>query len=241
MLQVKEVSKLTGVSVRTLHHYDHIGLLTPESATESGYRLYSQKDLMHLQEILFFRELGFPLKQIKSLMSDPSYSRSDALRMQKRLLTDRVTHIQGMIEMIDGTLEQREGDLDMTEERHFKGFKFSESDSYEAEARELYGDQAVDEGKAKIKGNEQALQEEMNDIYRELAQTMEHNPTSKEAQVAIEQWYNYLNRMGSYSKEAFAGLGEMYISDERFQQNIDQFRPGLAEWMRDAMKVYAGN
>lgn len=75
MLQVKEVSKLTGVSVRTLHHYDHIGLLTPESTTEAGYRLYSQKDLMHLQEILFFRELGFPLKQIKSLMSDPSYSR----------------------------------------------------------------------------------------------------------------------------------------------------------------------
>ncbi len=237
-MKVKEVSQLTGVSVRTLHHYDDIGLLTPDDLTEAGYRLYSDDNLATLQQILFFRELGFSLKKIKELLDSPTFNRQDAFEMQRNMLVDKRKQLDRMIETIDKTIQQGKGEVVMTNEEKFKGFEFGEN-PYEQEARERWGDKVVDESNKKVAQFGPDLGEEMNRIYFALAKIRHLNPASEEAQEAIGEWFDFLNRMGSYSLEAFAGLGQMYVDDERFLKNIDKFGEGLAVFMRDAMAVFA--
>ncbi|BAQ09080.1 MerR family transcriptional regulator [Bacillus sp. OxB-1] len=236
-MKVKEVAELTGVSVRTLHHYDEIGLLKPDDVTEAGYRLYSDSNLATLQQILFFRELGFPLKKIKELLGSPTFDRKEAFELQLDMLIAKRKQLDIMIETIEKTIQHEKGERTMTNEEKFKGFDFSHN-PYEQEARERWGDQAVDESTKKVAQFGKELEAEMNRIYIKLADLRHLKPESSEAQEAIGEWYTFLNKIGSYSLEAFKGLGEMYVADERFTRNIDQFGEGLAEWMRDAMGVH---
>lgn len=238
-MKVKEVSKLTGISVRTLHHYDNIGLLTPDQLTEAGYRLYSDDNLATLQQILFFRELGFPLKKIKELLTSPAFDRQEAFEMQRNMLLEKRKQLDLMIQTIEKTIRHGKGEYIMTNEEKFKGFDFSKN-PYEQEARDRWGDKAVDDSNKKVAQFGPELGEEMNRIYFNLADIRHLDPTSDEAQAGIEEWFNLLNKMGTYSLEAFAGLGQMYVDDERFTKNIDKFGEGLAVFMRDAMGIYAG-
>lgn len=236
-MKVKEVSQLTGVSVRTLHHYDDIGLVTPDSTTEAGYRLYSDDNLATLQQVLFFRELGFSLKKIKELLTSPAFSRQEAFEMQRKMLLEKRKQLDSMINTIEKTIQYERGELVMTNEEKFKGFDFSKN-PYEQEARDRWGDKAVDESNKKTQQFGPELEKEMNRIYFNLAELRHLSPNSAEAQSAISEWFNFLNKMGNYSLDAFKGLGEMYVADERFTKNIDQFGEGLALFMRDAMAVY---
>jgi DNA-binding transcriptional MerR regulator len=237
-MKVKEVADLTGVSVRTLHHYDEIGLLVPDNVTEAGYRVYSNENLTTLQQILFFREVGFPLKKIKELLESPSVNRLEAFELQRDMLVAKRSQLETMIETIDKTLKSEKGEMTMTNEEKFKGFDFS-SNPYEQEARDRWGDEAVDKANKNVAQFGKETQEEMNRIYFNLAELRHNDPATEEAQSAIGEWYKFLNKIGDYSLEAFAGLGEMYVADERFTKNIDKFGEGLAAFMRDAMKVYA--
>ncbi|MED5019436.1 MerR family transcriptional regulator [Paenibacillus chibensis] len=241
-MMVKDVAELAGISVRTLHHYDDIGLLHPSETTEAGYRVYSDEDLALLQQILFFRELGFPLKQIREIVSRPDFNRREAMELHHKLLLEKRVRLERMIKTLEKTMKHEKGEIEMTNEDKFAGFDFS-SNPYEQEARERWGDQAVDESNAKLnqlsKTEQGQLGEEMNAIYRKLAALRNEPPASEEAQQAIGEWYDWLNRMGKYSLEAFKGLGQMYVDDERFTRNIDQFGEGLARFMRDAMAEYA--
>ncbi|MBG9503184.1 MerR family transcriptional regulator [Bacillus thuringiensis] len=208
-MRVKEVADLVGISVRTLHHYDEIGLLTPDETTESGYRLYSNENLETLQQILFFKELGFPLKKIKEIIMSPSFDREEALQLHKKMLLEKRARLD-----------------------------FSHN-PYEEEAREKWGDAAVDKANEYAKGMSKENQEEFNAIYRNLATLRHDAPDSKEAQAAIKVWYDYLQNFSHYSLDAFKGLGQMYVADERFTKNIDKFGEGLAQFMCDAMEIYA--
>ncbi|MGG0668397.1 MerR family transcriptional regulator [Sporosarcina koreensis] len=237
-MKVKEVADLTGVSVRTLHHYDEIGLLVPDNVTEAGYRVYSDENLTTLQQILFFREVGFPLKKIKELLDSPSFNRLEAFELQRDMLVAKRRQLETMIETIDKTLQSERGEMTMTNEERFKGFDFS-SNPYEQEARDRWGDEAVDKANQNVSKFGEKEQEEMNRIYSNLAALRGTDPAAAEAQAAISDWYMFLNKIGDYSMEAFAGLGEMYVADERFTKNIDQFGEGLAVFMRDAMKAYS--
>lgn len=241
-MMVKDVAELAGISVRTLHHYDDIGLLHPSETTEAGYRVYSDEDLALLQQILFFREIGFPLKQIREIVSRPDFNRREAMELHHKLLLEKRVRLERMIKTLEKTMKHEKGEIEMTNEDKFAGFDFS-SNPYEQEARERWGDQAVDESNAKLnklsKTEQGQLGEEMNAIYRKLAALRNEPPASEEAQQAIGEWYDWLNRMGKYSLEAFKGLGQMYVDDERFTRNIDQFGEGLARFMRDAMAEYA--
>ncbi|MEK5036732.1 MerR family transcriptional regulator [Sporosarcina sp. FSL K6-3457] len=237
-MKVKEVSQLTGISVRTLHHYDDIGLLTPDELTEAGYRIYSDDSLATLQQILFFRELGFSLKRIKELLDSPAFNRQEAFEMQREMLVDKRKQLDSMIATIDKTILQGKGELVMTNEEKFKGFDFS-NNPYEQEARERWGDKAVDASNQKAAKFGPELGEEMNRIYFKLAEIRHLDPASDEAQAGIGEWFVLLNKMGDYSLEAFAGLGQMYVADERFTRNIDKFGEGLARWMCGAMGVFA--
>lgn len=240
-MKVKEVADLVGISVRTLHHYDEIGLLQPEK-TMSGYRQYSDEDLEILQQILFFRELGFPLKKIKEIINRPSFDRAEALELHRKMLLEKRSRLNKMIQTIDKTIQHTKGEINMTDQEKFSGFDFS-SNPYEQEARERWGDQAIDESNAKLKhmtkGEQTAFEDEFNTIYRNLAEIRHESPDSDVAQAEIKVWYDFLNRMGNYSPEAFKGLGQMYVDDERFTKNIDQFGEGLALFMRDAMATFA--
>ncbi|WOV83803.1 MerR family transcriptional regulator [Sporosarcina jeotgali] len=233
-MKVKEVAALSGISVRTLHHYDELGLLKPAETSEAGYRMYSDENLAELQQILFYRALGFSLKQIKEVLANPSFNRMEALKSQRQMLHQKRAQLDDMIETIERTIKEGKGKGTMTHEERFKGFDFSEN-PYEQEARDRWGDEAVDETNKKVEEH----QEKMNEIYRRLAKVRHLAPDSKEAQKAIAEWYMFLNTIGTYSLNAFEGLGELYVADERFTTNIDQFGRGLATFMCDAMKVYA--
>lgn len=237
-MKVKEVSNLTGVSVRTLHHYDAIGLLVPDGLTEAGYRLYSNDNIATLQQILFFRELGFSLKKIKELLASSAFNRQEAFCLQREMLLDKREKINEMIKTIEKTIQYGKGEVNMTNEERFKGFEFGDN-PFEQEARDRWGDEAIDESNKKVAQFGPEIQIEMNRIYAELAKIRHLSPTSDEAQVAIGEWYDLLNKIGSYSLEAFKGLGEMYVADERFTKNIDKFGEGLAVFMRDTMTAYA--
>ncbi|MCR8635157.1 MerR family transcriptional regulator [Paenibacillus radicis (ex Xue et al. 2023)] len=243
-MKVKEVADLVGISVRTLHHYDEIGLLAPEETTDSGYRLYSDDNLEILQQILFFRELGFPLKKIKEIINSPSFDRKEALELHYSMLLEKRSQLDTMIGTIEKTIQHLKGEIQMTNKEKFEGFDFSHN-PYEQEARERWGDEAVDQANLKLgnmsKEEQKELPETMNSIYKKLAPLRKGLPDSAESQAAIEEWYVLLNKMGSYSLDAFRGLGQLYLDDERFTQNIDAFGEGLAQFMRDAMAVYADN
>lgn len=242
-MKVKEVAELVGISVRTLHHYDDIGLLKPDY-TESGYRDYSDDHLSLLQQILFFRELGFSLQEIKRIVHSPNYDRAEALELHRRMLLDKRKQLDVMVATIDRTLRNMKGEIPMSNKEKFQGFDFS-SNPYEQEARERWGDEAVDRSNKKLarmsKEEQQALGERFNALYRRLADIRHLPPDSEEAQTGIKEWYKLLTRMGPahYTMEAFRALGQMYVDDERFTRNIDQFGEGLAVFLRDAMAVYA--
>lgn len=240
--KVKEVADLVGVSVRTLHHYDKIGLLSPDETTEAGYRLYSEHNLEMLQQIFFFRELDFPLRKIKEIIGDPSFDRHRALEHHRQMLIDKRGRLDRILETLDRTIRHAKGEIQMTDKQKFAGFDFG-SNPYEQEARKRWGNEAVDESNARLGKMSQAEQEkfgnEMNALYQELGAARHLPPDSDEAQAAIGKWYALLNRMGSYSPEAFRGLGQMYVDDERFTRNIDRFGEGLSVFLRDTMAVYA--
>lgn len=241
-MKVKEVSELASISVRTLHHYDEIGLLVPDQVTDAGYRMYSDANLERLQQILFFKELGFSLKEIKNILDDPAFDAEEALHMHKLILLEKRQRLDQMITTIDKTVLHLRGEIEMTHKEQFQGFDFSQN-PYEQEARERWGDNAVNEANQKLNDQpadkQKELSNQMNDIFRRLAAIRHTAPESAEVQGEIKQWYIYLNEIGNYSPEAFKGLGQMYVDDERFTKNIDQFGEGLAQFMCHAMAVFA--
>jgi DNA-binding transcriptional MerR regulator len=241
-MKVREVADLVGISVRTLHYYDEIGLLIPEEITESGYRVYSEKNLETLQQILFYKELGFSLKKIQEIFNSPLFDRKEALEEQYAMLLEKRRRLDKIIRTIEKTIQHSKGEIKMTTKEKFEGFDFSHN-PYEKEARERWGDSAVDEFNAKIakfsEFEKKAFTEKFNAIFRNLAAIRHLPPDSKEAQAGIKEWYVVLNEMGNYSLEAFKNLGQMYVDDVRFTESIDEFGQGLAKFMRDAMAVYA--
>ena len=241
-MKVKEVAELFGISIRTLHHYDKIGLLTPSEVTDNRYRLYSEENLETLQQILFFRELGFPLKEIQKMMHNSSFNKKEAFMLQRKMLIEKRDNLNKMIGNIDKTLQHLTGETQYTYKERFENMnmKFSQ---YEEEARLRWGNQAVDEVSSKLnhlsKDEQIELSDSWDSILNKLASLRSHSPKSKEVQIVIKQWYDFLNEnFRYYSLDAFYGLGQLYIQDERFKKNIDRYGEGLASFMSEAMKVF---
>lgn len=245
-MQTKELAELTGVSVRTLHHYDTIGLLVPQKDDWNGYRIYSEKDVDKLQQILFFKELDFPLKKIKQILDDPHFDKEAALALQRHLLLEKKGRIEAMLATLDQTIKNEKGEITMTNKEKFTGFDFS-SNPYEEEAKKLWGDKVVEKANKKVANmsekEQNALKESFDAEFRHLASVRNSNPESEEAQQAVAHFFHYLNDTHGniYSLEAFANLGEMYVADERFTKNIDQFGEGLSAFLKEAMHIYSKN
>ncbi|MBE0601544.1 MAG: MerR family transcriptional regulator [Firmicutes bacterium] len=241
-----EVAALTGVSVRTLHHYDQIGLLRPARNPDNDYREYTHADLDLLQQILFFRECGFSLRRIRELLKNPGYDRDKAYALQLNYLRAQKRRIDAMLLTLERSIKASKGELTMTLQDKFSGFDFSKN-PYEAEARKLWGDPAVDRSNEalarKTDGEKHRLAQDMNGMFAGLAAVRREAPDSAAAQEQIDRMYRFFNEHFGvhYTLEAFAGLGQMYIGDPRFTKNIDAFGDGLSAFLAEAMAIYAKN
>ncbi|WP_226569266.1 MerR family transcriptional regulator [Bacillus stratosphericus] len=244
-MKVKEVAELFDISIRTLHHYDQIGLLTPKEVTDSRYRLYSEENLETLQQILFFRELGFTLKEIKKMMDSPSFDRKEAFTLQRKMLIEKRNKLDKMIEHIDKTLKHISGEIHLTNKERFEGMNMK-LNQYEEEARCRWGNHSIDDMNLKLSrlSNEEQrdVSARWDRIFHHLASLRNLPTQSKEVQSAIKEWYDFLNENFShYSLDAFYGLGQLYMQDERFTKNIDRYGKGLASFMCEAMKVFTNH
>lgn len=247
---VKEVAELAGISVRTLHHYDEIGLLPPSSTSAAGYRLYSDDDLEMLQQILFYRELEVPLKTIKDIINSPTFDREKALNEHRNLLLEKRRRIDRLIETIDKTIQHKKGEIDMTTEEKFEAFKeklIEENEQkFGKEVREKYGEERVDKSNAQLRGMSQADFESMAKLDAEIHDLLEKavatgDPASDLARELAEKhkrWLMY--SWPSYSEEAHAGLADMYVADERFTAYYDQRVKGGTAFLREAIHHYVG-
>lgn len=222
-MTVKQVSELTGVSVRTLQYYDRIGLLEPAKRTEAGYRLYTEDQLSRLQEILLFRELEFPLKDIKRIMASSNYDRELALRQQVELLTLKKEHLEGLIELANNLQKKGEKAMD------FKAFDHNKLEKYAAEAKALYGGtDAYREFEEKSTGRtpteEAALGEGLMEVFEEFGALLKAGEeiTSPTAQKLVQKLQEYITKhFYNCTPEILSGLGKLYAADGEFKENID--------------------
>lgn len=192
-----------------------------------------------LQQILFFRELEFSLKEIQQIISSSTFDKQEALLQHQKMLVEKRNQLDKLINTIDKSFKHFEGEIQMTNEEKFEGFDFSHN-PYEQEARKRWGNKAVDESNAKVEGMSKEAQATVTKIYTKLSELRHTSPKSEKAQELIKEWFDCLNtNFGNYSLIAFKGLGQMYINDERFTKNIDQYGEGLAQFMCDGMSYYA--
>ncbi|MGN1401941.1 MAG: MerR family transcriptional regulator [Bacillus sp. (in: firmicutes)] len=247
MYKISELARLASVSVRTLHHYDAIGLLKPSHYSASGYRLYSSEDAEKLQQILFFKELGFPLQDIQSIIMSPNYDKEQALLNQRSLLQQEQKRLEEIIRTIDETIQANKEERSMEGKDLFRGLSRKELEEhqkkYRAEAIEKYGQELVEqtENKTSQYSDERwnANQQEMNEIYKRAAAAMDLGPDSPEAQQAVSDWRQFITiNYYDCTLDIFRGLADLYVHDERFLNNIDQTKPGLANFLSEAIKSY---
>lgn len=240
-MRISEVAKLTGITVRTLHYYDEIGLLKPSEITEAGYRLYSREDLEILQQILFFIELDFPLSQIKEIMNNPNYDKEEALKKQKELLIQQRQRIEGLIKLIEKRIE---GDNNMS----FKEFDMNEIEEnkkkYAKEVKERWGtSKAYEESEKKTSSYNKEkwgdINQETSEIFKGFAELRNSDPGSEEVQELVRRWQKYItDNFYTCTNEILSGLGLMYVEDERFKENLDKNGEGTAKLMAEAIKIY---
>ena len=240
VMNVKEVSQLVGVSIRTLHHYDEIGLLKPDQLTAAGYRQYSPQNLQTLQHILFFKELGFSLKHIKEMIQSATFDTFDAFELQRKSLIVKRGQYDKMIATIEHTIAHLKGEKTMSAKEQFAGLQWDHN-PYEQEARDKWGNESVDQSNKKLnsfsKEQQQAISEQWEQLYEQLASRIGTAVDSLETQQLTAEWFHMLNNnFGTYSYDAFIGLGQMYVMDERFTKNIDRYGSGLAQYMCEAME-----
>lgn len=237
MKTVKEVSELTGVSVRTLHHYDAIGLLHPTRVTDSGYRLYDDTALRRLNAILLLRELEFPLKEIGQILDSPGFDPIAALEDQIRLLELKREHLDQVIAHARSI--QKTGVIEL----NFKPYDNSEQERYAAEAKERWGKTDAYreyEAKGKSQKENQFAGEAMMDIFREMGQIRDLSPDAPEAQALAAKLQNHITaNYYTCTKQILAGLGQMYVADDRFRANIDAAGgEGTAEFAGKVIAIY---
>jgi DNA-binding transcriptional MerR regulator len=245
MRTVGEVAAVAGVTIRTLHHYDELGLLRPSERSHAGYRLYSYADLARLQEILIWRQLGFSLSEIGSLLDDPDYDRIDALRRQSELIEHEIDRLGKLADAVDAAIAANRNGTELEVSTMFEGFDPSE---YEEEARERWGHtDAYQESARRTRQYGEAewaeIRRESAAIMRELAALMRAGePAAGErAQGLAERHREHISRwFYPCSRAMHRGLGEMYVADERFARNYHREAEGLARYFRDAIVANAG-
>ena len=246
---VKKLAGLSGVSVRTLHFYDEIGLLAPAFVADNGYRYYEEEQVLNLQQILFFRELGFELKQIQQILNQVDFDKVKALLTHKEALTRKGKHIAELINTIDQTIKRLKGDNTMKNNNQlFYGFSNEEQDAYEDYLVNRYGDDALLSIKeAKAKNHTQKEQEaffmEWESILTDLANLFKTGlePSSAQVQAVIKRHYQFLHNFWTPNKDSYIGvtLGYTDFAWKKAFEKVDDHHPRIAQYFAKAAKIFA--
>lgn len=239
MMTVNEVGRLAGVSIRTLHYYDQIGLLHPTGVTDTGYRLYDDTALEKLQQILLFRELEFPLKDIGRIINDKTFDRDKALEQQIELLTLKKEHLEELITFARGIKRKGVRNMDFT------AFDTTKLEEYTKKAKEQWGDSAAykefeqkNEGRSREAQN--LISEGLMKLFTEFGHLMDKSPENEQVQGQVRKLQEYITEhYYQCTREILAGLGKMYGAGGEFTENIDRFGGrGCAEFCAKAIAVY---
>ena len=239
---INNLAKIANISVRTLHYYDQINLLKPAYIGENGYRYYSEKELAVLQQILFFRELEFPLEKIKEIITNHNFDVSKAMVDHKNLLKLKIERLDKLLHLVDKTISNIKGKI-MEDEELFESFDEKKLEDYKKEALERWGStkeykQSMEQTKNWSKEEIARVSKEWTDIAKSYAEVMGKGVASDEVQEVVKRHWDQIDKFYDCTPEIFQGLAQMYASDERFARNYNKFRHHLAESVRDAMLYY---
>jgi DNA-binding transcriptional MerR regulator len=241
-LSIKQLSTLAGVSVRTLHFYDQIGLLIPQREEQNNYRFYTRESLLRLQQILFYREMEFSLDQISGILNQPDFDLVEALEKHREALKGKAQRLNTLLETIDNTISYLKGQKDMTQTQYFKGFSDEQQAEYEKEAAQKWDPEMVHESNRRYNNLSQiekdALLAKEERITLGIRDAMPKGVADPEVQALIGEKQQYINFFYDCTDEILLGLGKMYVEDPRFKANYDRIQTGLAEFIYEAIKVY---
>ncbi|WP_394825649.1 MerR family transcriptional regulator [Pendulispora albinea] len=244
MYKIGQLARLAHISVRALHHYDDIDLVRPSGRSESGYRLYTERDLERLQQVLFFRELGFPLERIARILADPTFDRRAALIEQRARLTADAERTRALIELVDRTLSTMDEGAPMKPEDMFEGFDPSK---YEEEAKARWGHteayaQSLERARSYGQADWQTIHAEAAATTRAFAELFQSGVSSGDprAMDLAEQHRQHIDRwFYACSYAMHVGLGRMYVADARFAASYEKYAAGLAQFIADAIRFNA--
>ncbi len=245
---VKQLAKLSGVSVRTLHFYDEIGLLTPAYHGENGYRYYEEKQLLHLQQILFFKELDFPLKEIEKILGRSDFDQLSALLSHRKVLKKRQERIGELLKTIDKTVKRIKGAKKMSDQEIYTGFSKEKQKEYEEYLVDRYGKGATDligESKQSTKGwkkeNGEAAKKAVDSLHLEFTAALEKGlrADSSEVQEIVGRHFKWVQQFYEPTKEIYAGLGDLYVEHPDFRKMYDAYHLDLPDFLKRAMKIFA--
>ena len=240
MYLIKQVSEISGVSVRTLHHYDSIGLLSPKK-DENGYRHYSEEDLTYLQTILYYKYLGFSLKEIESLLQQNEETLIQHLQKQLILMKKEKEKLLTLIDTLEKTIMSTERKIKMSSEEKFKGFSVSDNKKYKNEAIKKYGEEVINEAEEKQNGKEDIVAEGFNRIFFAYASNIEKGiPATDSVNVTLAKELH--EHMCQYAFDCtidvFSSIGFGYAKNEEFRTNLDKYGKGVGQYACDAIQQY---
>ena len=240
---VKQLATLAGISKRTLHYYDELGLLKPKSVEANGYRSYDDESILKLQQILFYRELDFPLQDIKRIMERPDFDILGALESHRTALQKRIERLNRLIQTLENTILYLKGKKEMGKKQLFEALSESQQEEYAKQAEEKYDPEMVRKVNKKWKDygkeKQQVILAEGNSIYEEMVKAIPFGAESREAQECVERWRRHLDYFWTPSLDQLTGLAGLYVTPD-FKKNFDKIDPRLAEFMGKAVEIYVG-
>lgn len=244
MYTVKQLAVLAGVTVRTLHYYDEIGLLQPANIGINGYRYYDDAAMLRLQQVLLYREFGMELMQIKDILDNPNFDLVTALRAHREVLQERIMRTENLIHTVDETIRHLEGEKPMSGKQLFEAFSEETQKQYEREARLQYDPQIVNESIQRWNSYSKAEQErifaEAGQIYSDMTSALEAGkaPQSAEVQAILERWHKNIFHFYEPTLEILRGLGDGYNSDPAFIANFQKLHPDLPAYLQQGITQY---
>lgn len=240
---VRQLAEAAGVSARTLHYYDQIGLLCPQRNPDNGYRLYDRPAALRLQQILFLRELGLSLEEIQAVLDRPDFDLLAALEQHRQALLERQERLGRLVHTVERTIFALKGNIAMDNKDLFEGFSEEQQKEYEAEVEQRWGQTEAYQQSQQRWGSysdekKRHILEEGREIYLELAAAMPYGPASPQAQAGIARWHQNLRYFYEPTKEILLGLADGYNDDPRFAAFFERIHPELNQFMRQAVQYY---
>lgn len=244
MYTVKQLSDLAGISVRTLHYYDELGLLKPSQVRANGYRYYDEAALLRLQQILFYREIGLELTLIKEILDRPDFDLLAALQSHRSVLQEKIKRLEKLVSTVDSTIMYLAGEVAMNKKRLFEAFSDEKQKEYERSVRLQYGPETVNESIRRwngyTKAEKEKIGEEGNQIYGDFLTAIEAGASaqSAEVQAIVQRWHSHIQYFYEPTLEILRGLGELYTSHPDFIATFQKIHPQLPDYLQAAIAVY---